>query len=97
MRLSGQLLDIEHKPWTFTGDDGQERSGVTTILHVLDGREVIKVKVPRDGDHSDVSGLKAGTTIDVRVTVAANTGARGAYLTTTYAGPVSPAPAVRSA
>jgi hypothetical protein len=63
-------------------------------LHVLDGREVVKVKVPKD--QIDKTGLDAGSPVDLRVTVAANSGARGAYLSVALLGPYPvSAPVVR--
>lgn len=89
MRLTGQLLDIEEYSGDFKGDDGSKVPYAGLRLHVLDGREVIKVKVPKDQLHSH--GLTVGTPVDLAVTVAANAGARGAYLTTLLIGPY-PAP-----
>lgn len=85
MRLTGQLLDIEDYAGDFKGDDGSQVPYSGKRLHVLDGREVIKVKVPKDQLLSH--GLTVGTAVDLAVTVAANAGARGAYLTTLLIGP----------
>ena len=80
MRLTGTLLETELYSGEFKGDDGKlvEYSGER--LHVLEGREVTKVKVPKG---LIPSGYEDGSAVDLRVTVAAQTGGRGPYLTTT--------------
>lgn len=90
MRLTGTLLEIE--PYSGTGRDDAtgkpfEYSGKR--LHVLDGREVIKVKIPKD--LLDSHGLTEGQSVDLRVTVTAQAGARGAYLTVALLGDYAPA------
>jgi len=48
MQVSGALLDIEHKFGAFDGDDGKKVSYDFVVLHVLDGREVVKVRLPNE-------------------------------------------------
>jgi len=79
MRLTGTLLELEDYSGEFKGDDGTMIPFAGIRMHVLDGREVIKVKIPKDLLTSH--GYKAQTPVDLRVTVAAQAGARGAYLT----------------
>lgn len=79
MRLTGTLLEIE--PYSGTGRDdatGKPFDYSGKRLHVLDGLEVIKVKIPKD--LVDSHGLTAGQQVDLRVVVTAQSGARGAYL-----------------
>jgi hypothetical protein len=84
MRLTGRLLEIEDYSGDFRGEQGEVVQYSGKRLHVLDGREVIKVKVPKALQHSH--GLVEGDEVDLRVSVTANTGARGAYLTTQLLG-----------
>jgi len=79
MRLTGNLLEIEDYSGDFKGDSGDSIAYSGKRLHVLDGREVIKVKVPKDRLNNH--GLIAGDDVDLRVEVTAQSGARGAYLT----------------
>jgi len=89
MRLTGILLDIEDHSGTFKDQtDGHPVDYVGQRLHVLDGREVVKVKVPRD--LIDKHGYGQGEPVDLHVTVQAQAGARGAYLTTTLLGTYAP-------
>ena len=78
MRLTGTLLDIEPYAGDFKGDDGSTIPYAGERLHVLDGREVVKVKVPKAmlGQH----GLSVGEAVDLRVQVSAQSGQRGVYL-----------------
>lgn len=80
MRLTGTLLEIEN----YSGDFADRQTGESVAYsgqrwHVLDGREVIKVKVPKD--LIDVLPHEQGDAVDLRVQVGAQAGARGAYLT----------------
>lgn len=84
MRVTGTVLKVEDYSGDFTGDDGRPVAYVGQRLHVLDGIEVVKVKIPRD--LIGRTGVGAGQVVDIQVTVAANAGARGAYLTTTFVG-----------
>ena len=89
MRLTGILLGIEDHSGTFKDQtDGHAVDYVGQRLHVLDGLEVVKVKVPRD--LIDNHGFAQGEAVDLRVTVQAQAGARGAYLTTTLLGTYVP-------
>jgi len=89
MRLTGTLLKIEPYSGTFKGDDGKDVPYAGVRLHVLDGVEVIKVKVPKAQELTH--GLGEGEMVDLAVTVQANQGARGAFLTTTLVGSAAPA------
>jgi hypothetical protein len=84
MRLTGTLLDIEDYSGTGKGDDGKPFDYSGQRLHVLDGREVVKVKVPTA--MIPTLGLGRGEAVDLRVQVQAQSGARGAYLTTVLLG-----------
>lgn len=88
MRITGTLLKVEPYSGTFDGDDGKERAYSGVRLHVLDGLEVIKVKVPKE--LLLTHGYGAGEAVDLAVTVSLNQGARGAYLTTTLVGSFDP-------
>jgi hypothetical protein len=90
MRLTGTLLEIEEYSGDFKGDSGDTVSYSGKRLHVLDGHEVVKVKVPKDLLYSH--GYTAGQPVDLRVTVAANAGARGAYLSCQLLGDYAPKP-----
>ena len=98
MRLTGQLLKIED----YSGTSRDEKTGQPfdysgKRLYVLDGLEMIKVKIPKD--QLLTHGLVENTPVDLAITVSANAGARGAYLTNLLIGPyVSPAaPALKIA
>ncbi len=82
MRVTGTLLDIENYSGTAKGDDGKPFDYSGQRLHVLEGREVIKVKLPKPliGAYDAV---RRGQIVDLVVNVQAQAGARGAYLTTT--------------
>jgi hypothetical protein len=80
MRLTGTLIEIEPYAGEFTGENGREVHYEGERLHVLDGREVIKVKIPKLAVGK--TGLVGGQPIDCRVQVSAQVGARGPYLTT---------------
>lgn len=84
MRITGTLLEVEDYSGTFKGDSGDDIKYSGQRLHVLDGREVVKVKIPKNllGLHD----LEQGESVDLRVSVTASQGARGAYLTTTLVG-----------
>lgn len=89
MRITGTLLKVEPYSGTFPDEkDGHAVPFAGVRLHVLDGVEVIKVKVPKD--QLLTHGLGAGEAVDLTVTVQANQGARGAYLTTTLVGSFAP-------
>ena len=88
MRLTGQLLDIEDYSGDFKGEGGENIAYSGKRLHVLDGREVIKVKIPKDQLYSH--GLTVGESVDLSVQVAAQSGARGAYLTCLLVGNFAP-------
>ena len=87
MRLTGRLLEIEDYAGDFKGESGDTVAYSGKRLHVLDGREVVKVKIPKN--LLLTHGLVAETDIDINVTVAANSGGRGAYLTTVLVGSVT--------
>ena len=72
MKLSGKLLDIEHKAGQFVNDRGESVSYDFVVLHVLEGREVHKVRLPREVNVLDLPYEK-GDDIEVAVTVPANT------------------------
>jgi hypothetical protein len=84
MRLTGTLLEVEDYSGTGKGDDGKPFDYSGSRLHVLDGREVVRVKIPKA--LLDSHGLGAGELVDLRVTVSAQSGARGAYLSVTLVG-----------
>lgn len=88
MRLTGRLLQVEDYAGDFKGESGDVIAYSGKRLHVLDGIEVIKVKVPKA--QLLTHGLVAGQEIDIQVTVAAQSGARGAYLTCVLVGSVEP-------
>jgi len=99
MRLTGQLLDIEQYAGEFRGENGDMISYAGERLHVLDGREVIKVKVPK----VDVgkTGLRVGEDVDLRVQCSIQSGARGSYLSiqlidSAYEGGLKPLVAVKT-
>lgn len=86
MRLTGTLLDIEHADGTFRDrETGQDVPWSNATLHILDGREVVKVKV-KGSDVEALPPFEVGKPIDLRVSVTANAGARGPYLTVGYSG-----------
>jgi hypothetical protein len=93
MRLTGQLLMIEDKPYSFKDENGAEVSGTTTYLHVLDGVTVTRVKVKTD-EVARIAHLEQGDPVDLRVDVRVNSGARGAYLTITFQSEWETAPAL---
>lgn len=93
MRLTGQLLMIEDKPYDFTDDTGSKVSGTSTTMHVLDGIVVTKCKVRQD-DVAKIAHLEQGDPVDLRVDVQVNSGARGAYLTITFLSEWETAPAL---
>jgi hypothetical protein len=72
MQLIGRLLDVEHKVGDFTNDRGEKVSYDFEVLHVLEGREVQKVRLPKEIRSSDLSYVK-GEDIEILVTVPANT------------------------
>jgi len=85
MRITGTLLKIEPYSGTFKDEkDGHEIPYSGLRLHVLDGYEVVKVKVPKDKLHTH--GYGEGEAVDLSVKVEANQGARGVYLTVTLLG-----------
>lgn len=90
MRITGTLLKIE--PYAGEGKDREDPTRTFTYsgvrLHVLDGFEVVKVKVPKEKVLTH--GYGEGEAVDLQVTVAANQGSRGAYLTTTLVGSFEP-------
>jgi hypothetical protein len=89
MRITGTLLKVEPYSGTFPDEkDGHPVPYSGVRLHVLDGVEVIKVKVPKD--QLLTHGYGAGEAVDLAVTVQANQGARGAFLTTTLVGSFEP-------
>lgn len=79
MRLTGVLLDVEDYSGEFVGENGRPVQYEGKRLHVLDGREVVKVKIPKSLLASH--GLGIGEAVDLRVAVTANAGARSAFLT----------------
>lgn len=90
MRLTGRLLKIEDYSGTMRGEDGLPFDYKGTRLHVLDGVEIIKVKIPTG--QVLTHGLVEGSDVDLAVTVQAKRGGRGIpYLTTTLVGPAVPA------
>lgn len=85
MRITGILLDVED----YSGDFKDAQTGNTVSyagkrLHVLDGREVIKVKVAKE--NLNKIRYETGEAVDLRVIVAAQAGGRGPYLTVTLLG-----------
>ena len=72
LQLSGTLLDIEHKAGSFTNQTGELVSYDFEVLHVLEGREVHKVRLPKEVRASDLSYGK-GEVIDIEVGVPSNT------------------------
>ena len=72
MKLTGTLLDVEHKVGDFTNDRGDKVSYDFEVLHVLEGREVQKVRLPREIRSSDLPFDK-GDVVDVTVGVPSNT------------------------
>jgi hypothetical protein len=87
MRLSGRLLKIEPYSGTMKGEDGLPFDYAGTRLHVLDGIEIIKVKIPKEQIASH--GLVENTDVDLAVSVQAKSGGRGIpYLTTTLIGSI---------
>jgi hypothetical protein len=75
MRITGTLLDIEDYSGTSKGDDGQPFDYSGQRLHVLDGREVTRVKVPKT--LIGVHGYGRGELVDLHVSVQAQAGADG--------------------
>lgn len=92
MRLTGTLLEVEAYSGDFKGESGDTVAYSGERLHVLDGREVAKVKVPKAlvGRH----GYEAGDEVDLRVSVQAQTGGRGAYLSCTLIGDFASSPSL---
>jgi len=89
MRITGTLLKVEPYSGTFKDEkDGHEVPYSGIRLHILDGFEVVKVKVPKD--KLLTHGYGEGEAVDLAVTVQANQGARGAFLTTTLVGSFEP-------
>jgi hypothetical protein len=87
MRLSGRLLRIENYSGTMKGEDGVPFDYAGVRLHVLDGVEIIKVKIPKD--QVPTHGLVENTDVDLAVSVQAKSGGRGIpYLTTTLLGSI---------
>jgi len=72
MRLSGTLLDIEHKAGEFINSVGEKISYDFTLLHILDGREVHKVRLPKEVNALDLP-IGRGEVVDIDVTVPSNT------------------------
>jgi hypothetical protein len=95
MRLTGRLLQIEPYAGDFVGEDGSKIAYAGTRLHILDGVEVVKVKQNHKTPPLP-EGIEAGDTVDLRVQVTANSGARGAYLSTVFDGLWSDSPALVS-
>jgi hypothetical protein len=84
MRLTGTLLELEDYSGDFKGEDGSQIAYSGQRLHVLDGREVVKVKIPKD--QVGHIAYADGDRVDLRVQVGAQQGARGAYLTVQLVG-----------
>lgn len=96
MRLTGTLTQISETPYAFRGEDGREVVGTSHHLHVLEsGTSLVRVKVPQ-ARVGDLALFSLGETVDLAVTVQANAGARGAYLSVSYAGLFEHAPALAS-
>lgn len=79
-RITGLALDVEHGTQTITDDHGQPQTIRTTTVHVLDGREVVPVKIARN--FSEVIPEK-GDTVDLHVMVRPWAGRSGPQLTFT--------------
>jgi hypothetical protein len=91
MRLTGTLLEVEN----YSGEFADKQTGEAVAYagqrwHVLDGREVIKVKLPKE--LIDELPFEQGDAVDLRVEVGAQSGARGAYLTVKLLGEYSQSP-----
>jgi hypothetical protein len=93
MRITGTLLKVEGYSGTFPDkvDPKIEVPYAGTRFHILDGIEVVKVKCPKE--QLLTHGLVEGSKVDLQITVQANQGARGAYLTSTLVGSLAPNPA----
>jgi hypothetical protein len=73
LQLSGTLLDVEHKVGNGTDRaTGGSFSWDYEVLHVLEGREVHKVRLPSEIRSSDLPFIK-GETVELDVTVPNNT------------------------
>jgi hypothetical protein len=69
MRISGQLLEVQHQSGSFASDrDGSQVNWENVTLRIFDGREVIVIKAKRDAVHAAL-GLQSlqgeKVTIDV--------------------------------
>jgi hypothetical protein len=89
MRITGTLLKVEPYSGTFPDEKTGEPVPFAGVrLHIWDGDELVKVKVPKD--QLLTHGLGTGEAVDLKVVVQVNQGARGAYLTTTLVGSFAP-------
>lgn len=70
MQLSGTLLKIERKEGKFENEAGKSIPYDFTLLHILSGAEVLKVRLPKDVHNV---GVTVGEVVDVEVSFPANT------------------------
>jgi hypothetical protein len=73
VKLSGTVLDIEHKAGKFINNQGETVTYDFEILHVLEGREVQKVRLPPETRSSDLPFVKGDRVEDIEVSVPSNT------------------------
>lgn len=75
MRVTGRVLDIDHGTQLVPDDQGVAVERHTTTLHVLEGREVTRVKLGRDFPPADAPEI--GDDVDLVVSVAPWAGRNG--------------------
>ena len=92
MRVTGQIIGVDPYAGKFTSDTGELLPYSGQKLSVLDGREVIKVKV-KQREVPLLGGLSRGDDVDCLVDVVAVGAPTGAYLTVTFVELVKAAPA----
>jgi len=85
MRVTGQVISVEPYGGSFNDRESGEKVAYSgTKVGVFDGREVVNVKC-KANKLVGLGNVSKGDDIDMLVDVIAEGGARGVYLTVTFA------------